>query len=310
MASTIIKIILGVLLIIIGIYTIIIVVKNKDVNKIMSKMTIIGTCVEIITGAIALFSISPTVVKVIVPEQEKLYNQVQKAEKKNSELKEMVVAKDKQLEKQEEKLKSLSESLKDNAEFLDYRLYIDDDEITINNTNSIANINEKIYFSSDVFETSLNSKMKEDEENKLIYFGKYPESTESLLSVCKYYDSDVDYFKTGKEESYEVRGKSYTDGFCLEIYSDDIKKVSFNLEGKYSELMFRVGHVDNTNDASIIVKPYLDDKPGEEIVFDTNTDPDVINRIPLNKAKELRLEWYGNRDRFNSKYGFMDVKVK
>ena len=63
MASTIIKIILGVLLIIIGIYTIIIVVKNKDVNKIMSKMTIIGTCVEIITGAIALFSISPTVVK-------------------------------------------------------------------------------------------------------------------------------------------------------------------------------------------------------------------------------------------------------
>ena len=168
----------------------------------------------------------------------------------------MVVAKDKQLEKQEEKLKSLSESLKDNAEFLDYRLYIDDDEITINNANSIANINEKIYFSSDVFETSLNSKMKEDEENKLIYFGKYPESKESLLSVCKYYDSDVDYFKTGKEESYEVRGKSYTDGFCLEIYSDDIKKVSFNLEGKYSELMFRVGHVDNTNDASIIVKPY------------------------------------------------------
>ena len=86
--------------------------------------------------------------------------------------------------------------------------------------------------------------------------------------------------------------------------------MSFNLEGKYIELMFKVGHVDNTNDASIIVTPYLDDEPGEEIIFDVNADSDVINSIPLNKAKELKLEWHGNSDGFNSKYDFMDVKVK
>lgn len=309
MGMNIVKVIVGTALIICGIITINAVRKVDNRDKMKVKLEAIAIIVEIAAGICALASLSPTMIKIMIPEQEKVYQEKEKLKEENIELKESLVHKDKKIMNQETKLKELKSSMKDNAEFLSYKLYYNDDEIKINNTTSIANINEKLYFSDDVLSSILESDVKKDEENELIYIGKYPDKTVSFLDVCKYYDNDY-FFSLGKETPFEIRGVSYSNGFTMRLEGSNTHSVTFNLKGKYTELVFKAGHVDNTDMDSMVLTPYIDNEVGTVITITPDTDPDTLISIPLNKGKQIRLEWHGSAGKYDGKYGVMDAKVK
>ena len=273
MGMNIVKAGIGIALIVCGILTIADVKKMDKQNRKTMKMQAIAIFVEIAAGFCSLASLSPTVIKVMIPEQEKLYQENEKLEEENKELKQNIIDKDKKVTDQEAKLKTMRASMKNNAEFLDYKLYYNDDE------------------------------------NKLVYIGKYPDSTVSLLTKCNVYDTDG-YFKLGKEEAYKIRGNTYTSGFTLSVTGGYSHSVSFNLEGKYKELIYSIGHIDETNKDNIILTPYLDENPSENIVINSDVDPNEKRSIQLNNAKVLRLEWSGNPSDYGAKYGFVTLQLK
>lgn len=309
MGMNIVKAGIGIALIVCGILTIADVKKMDKQNRKTMKMQAIAIFVEIAAGFCSLASLSPTVIKVMIPEQEKLYQENEKLEEENKELKQNIIDKDKKVTDQEAKLKTMRASMKNNAEFLDYKLYYNDDEIKVNNSIAIANINEKLFLSDDTISTILNSEVQKDDENKLVYIGKYPDSTVSLLTKCNVYDTDG-YFKLGKEEAYKIRGNTYTSGFTLSVTGGYSHSVSFNLEGKYKELIYSIGHIDETNKDNIILTPYLDENPSENIVINSDVDPNEKRSIQLNNAKVLRLEWSGNPSDYGAKYGFVTLQLK
>lgn len=283
------------------------VIKRKNTSdKVQSVILVIVT---VLIGIGSFLASNPETINIAVPELSELSEENGELQDKVDDLEQKVIEKDNEIESKDDELKKLRASLSNNAEFFEYKMYLNDDELNINSTDSIAKINEKLFFSQDVIERITQESVNEDKENSLIYVGKYPEERINLLSVSEPFDP-TNGFILGSDRSYKMRGNTYADGFALELYRDDIRSVKFNLGGKYNELTFKVGHVDESGDSSITIIPFLDGNPGDTYVFNSETDPEVEQTIPLNKAKVLTIQWYGDNDLKYGTYGFTDIKVK
>lgn len=277
--------------------------KKRTEDSVQSVLLILIT---VLIGVGTFLTSNPDTITVMVPELSELTEENQSLKDEVDQLQKMVVDKDAEIDNKNEELKDINESIKNNAQFYDYDLYINDDKLIVNSTNSIAKIDGMLYFSEDVIENITDEKVNEDKYNKLIYIGKYPDETIDLLSVSEPFDA-TDNFWLGSDNSYKIQNNIYTEGFVLKSDPNTVKSVKFNLEGKYSELIFKVGHIDESDENDIILTIILDENSKEEYTFNCNSDPSIEHKIPLNKAKILTLEWYGEDF---GKYGFFDVKVK
>lgn len=304
------KVTLGLITVSLGVCCIISIrdaIKRKNASDRIQSVVL--TIVTVLIGIGTFLTSNPETINIAVPELSELSEENASLQDQVDELEQKVIDKDSQIESKDDELKNLRASLNNNAEFFDYKLYLNDDEISVNTADSIAKINEKLFFSQDVIESITKETVKEDKDNSLIYVGKYPEERVDLLSVASPFDP-TDGFALGMDSSYKMRGNTYADGFSLGVYRDDIRSVSFNLEGKYDELTFKVGHVDESGDSNITIIPVLDGKTGDKYTFNLDTDPDVEQSIPLNKTKMLTIQWYGDNDLKYGTYGFTDIKVK
>ena len=278
--------------------------KSKD--KVQTVLLLICTA---FCGIGAILTSSSNTITIMVPELKTLANENRDLTEEVKKLEKQIVDKDSQLTDMSSELKEVSQSLSNNAMFLDYNLYLNDEKLNINTSESIAKINGEYFFSQDVLQAITQEEVKEDKANSMIYIGKYPDEKIYLLSACPPFDASYS-FRQGTDGSYKLRGVTYTDGIVLQTHSDDLNSVSFNLKGKYSELTFHIGRVDDSGESTLSLTPTLDGTPGNTYVYDENTDPDTEQTIPLNGAKILTLKWNGESGTGYTQYGLTNIKIK
>lgn len=285
--------------------------KRKNTgDKIQSAvLTVVTVLIAIGTY---LLSANPETITVVVPELSKLTEENENLKSEVESLQQKVIDQEDEIDSKDNELENLRSSLNYNAEFYNYKLYLNDDQLGINTTNSIAKINEKLFFSQDVIENITGESVKEDVDNSFIYIGKYPEEKVDLLSVSDPYNID-DGFELGENSPFKIQGNTYSNGFSLQTYWDDVRTVSFNLGSKYTELTFNMGQIDEGElDSVLTLTAYLESKDNisKQIVCDIDTSIESEQSIPLNNARVLILEWRGNESSRYTEYGLINLKLK
>ena len=319
MNETTFKAILIGLLVISIICTVVSVCAKKKAVKYVSAMLVL---IPIIISIIPYFN-STGIGDMVVyygnaEELEKMENEYAKAIQNEARLENDIQQKDASIEKlnktlseQEEEISALKESSRYNATFKSYNLYNNGQLIPVNSDNAFAVVNNQLYFSENVIASLMNNTVNKDEENSIMYLGKYPEETVDLLSACEPYDAS-DGFSLGNDKPYKVQAKTYSDGFSLDTYRDRVRTVCFNLGSKYTELTFNIGHVDETDtNGTFILTAYLEkvDNKAKQIICDTYTSIETEQTIPLNNARVLILEWRGE-DTSGTTYGLTNIRLK
>lgn len=311
----------GILVFLLGIAVICVLVSFKTKSKVIKRIMVVGTFLPTIVSILPYFSSVPFREVVVyygkAEELEKMENSFARTLNKNAELESNLKEEKEENEKlnsrildMEEELNTLRNSSKYIPNFIQARMYKDGNELIINQDTAVASINNTLYFSDDAVRAIANETVSRDETNNVIYLGKYPEKTVDLLTVSEPFDQSY-YFNLGSESPFKIQGKIYSDGFKLRVDGTSLETVSFNLESKYSEMSFGIGHIDGTSkEGSFILTPYFDGVKGEPLVVDVNTSIETIQTIPLNHTRILKLEWSGDEGNNTGTYGLVNIKLK
>lgn len=278
--------------------------KNKKNDSIQQVLMLIVTAV--IGAGTIFFSVAPqNTVKVIIPEITEVVENNSKLKTENKTLQEELTSTANEREQ-------LKKSINNNAAFSENQLYVNDAEISINNAQAIAKINNKLYFSSDVLESIIGENVHEDRDNKIVYFGKYPEELIDFLSVCEPYDIG-EGFDLGSKNAFKIQSKNYSQGIKLKAYYDKARSAKFNLGKKYSELSFNIGHIDETElKNTFTLNIYVDEKIVKEIQCNSDVNIDEIQSVPINNGKILKFEWLCDaiEGNYGASYGLINLKLK
>ena len=104
-----------------------------------------------------------------------------------------------------------------------------------------------------------------------------------------------------------MSGKEYTNGFTLDACIYNLKSFAlFNLNGQYSTLSFKVGHIDNTSKINGELNVYLDGNLAKTVSLNHDSGVKNVN-IALNGAMYMKIEivpeyaWYES-----GRYGFAE----
>lgn len=263
-------------------------------------------------GTFAIGMNPEVAVKVIVPEIEKVMNENSKLKIENDNLTRENSNVKEELEKKEKECKKLSDSMKYTAEFKNYQLYLKDNPINSVLGDAFAIVNSKLYLSQEAVESLIGDELSVDEDKKIIYTGKYPEEKVDLLSTSEPYDpTPISGFQLGSEDSFKIQSNMYSEGFVLKACRDELRSVKFNLDNKYSELSFNVGHIDEKASMSVFtLNVYVDGKKQKQFNFNADTVLEDEQKISLNYGKILKFEWICDENDFLTEYGIVNAKVK
>lgn len=188
-----------------------------------------------------------------------------------------------------------------NVELYNYKFIVDGVEKNISNNNSIIKYNNKFYIRDDIVSGIEDTKL--DEENSKIIIGNILGNTYSLMKVCPpYQTSDYQYYR--QPDTFKMAGEVYTNGFSMQDYSFAL----FNLNGKYTNLNFKLGHIDDTTMIDGVFNIYLDEELYQRIEISCEDLPQSFS-ISLNNANKMKIvkvdeatptsqagEWYGFAD--------------
>lgn len=279
--------------------------EERNVHYMAYLAPIIISGVAAITTGIT--AINPErVVEVIIPEISDVLDDNTDLEIQNEKLNEQVTS----LTEKNEELQKL---VRYDIAFKKYKMYFGDREITADPETSFIEVNDKLYFAQEVIENLTDDDVKLDEENDIVYIGKYPETQVSLLSACEPYDMG-EGFSLASEQPFKIQSNTYRNGFRLDAYYGYQRTVKFNLNNRYTQLSFRLGHIDETDlNHEFILRIYVDNNVVQEIVCDPNVDFDNVYVVPLNYGKILTFEWTMNRTvniNWNASYGVVDPQLK
>lgn len=130
-----------------------------------------------------------------------------------------------------------------------------------------------------------------------------------LLEVCPPYATDgYRSYIQQKGESFAMSGTKYSNGFTL----GDEGYAYFNLNSKYSNIEFDIGHLDGTELDDCTISFFADGKLIEEIVVEGDGLPQTIS-LPVNYALQLKVlfsDTTSGRIFPDGQVGFGNVTVK
>lgn len=132
---------------------------------------------------------------------------------------------------------------------------------------------------------------------------------QNFIEVCKPYEKQgYDEYLEG--EMFFMSGKKRTNGFILNGYAGNGLIIS-NLDGKYTNLNFDIGHVDGSGMSDATVSIYLDNKIYK--IYDIKPDKLSNNiTIPIKNKKQIKITADdGSLSAIaNAKIGFANVKIE
>lgn len=128
-----------------------------------------------------------------------------------------------------------------------------------------------------------------------------------LMEVCAPYEFDYTYeeFLSQNGESFTMGGTKYSNGF--HVYGDS-GNVLFNLNSRYSQISFTVGHVDGTPMIGQTAAFYVDGRLVEEIHVGAEDLPKEVS-VPVNYGLQLKIVT-SNDEPGISRIGFGNITVR
>lgn len=161
--------------------------------------------------------------------------------------------------------------------------------------------NGTTYIAAAAVSKSLGENVKWEGSTRSVYIGKHVGSSLYLLNVCSPYQKKFMQTPT----IISMAGVKYAN--CLRLgnyYDTDNGFALFNLNGKYNELSFSVGHVDDEAMDEGQFNIYLDG----ELAFSLDVKPEMMPKeltIPLSGALQMKIEGDGGA----SCYALANIQV-
>jgi hypothetical protein len=187
---------------------------------------------------------------VYFPGYEDKIEEVNKLKKENSELKNTIADQTQEKSKLSEKNKDLSD--KNFAELkkvslVSYGLPIK------NGNNTIANVNDSIYYNEDIVKNLVGKDARYDEDSKTVYIGSDSDQKVTKQALSEQYSmlyggENYDSLKDSEEE-YHVGGERIKDGFVFKGYSFSDNVALFNTNKKFTKVAFDIGKVDESTNS-------------------------------------------------------------
>lgn len=132
---------------------------------------------------------------------------------------------------------------------------------------------------------ALGKDVKWDGETKTVYVGEIPGKINYLVDVCPPYEKrNYKEYHSAKAEFFKMGGKEYSNGFRLERGGYAL----INLDGKYSNLTFMAGHVDETAMCDCTLEVYLDGEFSQSIELKAEDSVKSFS-IPLKNALTVKF---------------------
>ncbi|MCM1578476.1 MAG: hypothetical protein NC078_06740 [Ruminococcus sp.] len=149
-----------------------------------------------------------------------------------------------------------------------------------------------------------------DRTSNAVYVGESPNRSANMLDFLHGYDpqyiTEYSFLENKGAEYFSMAGKNYTDGMvAYELGVSHTASINFNLEGNYSNLSFRFGHLDGTAmyPTTLIIK--LDGYVERKI--DVNAEDYPIDiELDVSNAMQLRFELEMT---YSTGYAFTDMTL-
>lgn len=162
--------------------------------------------------------------------------------------------------------------------------------------------------------TNLGEKVAWDGETKSIYIGDGVETSDYLMTVCPPYETNYGYYsangsKTDGSSTFNMAGKTYTNGFKMDMTNSNSTELLFNLDGKYETMNFTAGHVDGKLNDNAHIFIYLDGKLAKQLDLTAEDLPQDYT-LDLNGALQMKIVAKGETATFwGSHYAFANILV-
>ncbi len=154
-----------------------------------------------------------------------------------------------------------------------------------------------------------------DGVEKVVYLGTKPGDADNWLNVCAPYQvTNWEKYTLADNQYFVMSGNKYSNGFVSRTKgsSEDRKSQAlFNLNGRFNNFEFLIGHIDGTEAQSITIDIYLD---GLIAYTGTVNSDDLVKKIsiPLNGALQMKIEIKGGKIQnfvhYTAEYGISEVK--
>lgn len=134
------------------------------------------------------------------------------------------------------------------------------------------------------------------------------EKPQNFMDVCEPYETSYNYKKFINGETFQMSGQQRTNGFTIMGYDNQALS---NLDGKYKELCFDVGHVDGAEMLDATLSIYLDGVFYQS--YDIKADALPINvRIPVEGKKQIKFFIKDGRSvaMYSTTIGFADMLIR
>lgn len=134
------------------------------------------------------------------------------------------------------------------------------------------------------------------------------EKPQNFMDVCEPYETSYNYEKYINGETFQMSGQDRTNGFTIMGYDN---QALANLDGKYKELSFDVGHVDGAEMLHATLSIYLDGTFYQS--YDIKADALPISvKIPLEGKKQIKFFTKDGRSvaMYSTVLGFADMVIK
>lgn len=134
------------------------------------------------------------------------------------------------------------------------------------------------------------------------------EKPQNFMDVCEPYETSYNYEKYINGETFQMSGQDRTNGFTIMGYDN---QALANLDGKYKELSFDVGHVDGAEMLDATLSIYLDGVFYQS--YDIKADALPISvQIPLEGKKQIKFFTKDGRSvaMYSTVLGFADMVIR
>lgn len=131
---------------------------------------------------------------------------------------------------------------------------------------------------------------------------------QNFMDVCEPYETSYNYEKYINGETFQMSGQGRTNGFTIMGYNN---QALANLDGKYKELSFDVGHVDGAEMLDATLSIYLDGTFYQSYAIKADALP-ISVRIPLEGKKQIKFFTKDGRSvaMYSTILGFADMVIK
>ncbi len=176
--------------------------------------------------------------------------------------------------------------------------------------NEITSEKEKLKTELDEKDKAISNETTTNEEKTNNPVVEQTKTTGNFIELCQPYEiSDkVNYVECKTGKSFEMAGEKRTNGFtnlCYNTY------VLFNLNGKYNELNFDIGHVDGEQMIDANVSIYFDGQYYDSYEVKAEGMPYSVS-IPVKDVKQLKITFEDGRGvaMYSTRVGLADMIIK